>query len=258
LRVDSFYFLKFATHILTPPGLLVAGLLAGAALVLLGFRRFGRLVAALGIAQSILFSLTPVADALLIPLENEARRLGAEAPSCCYEAIVVLGGAVRQHNPPARPYVDLVDSSDRVWHAARLLKMNVAPKIILSGGSADERVGSEATAMRLFLLDLGVPDDRIVLEGRSINTIGNIREVRALVGTARVALVTSAYHMPRAMKLARTGGLNAYAFPTDWRGSLDDRPPWAILPSIDALMDSWTAIKELIAMNLDFRDGSLK
>ena len=257
--MDSFYFLKVLTQLITPPGMLATGLLVGAVLVALGFRRFGRFIATLGIAQSILFSLAPVADALLIPLENEARRLGAEAPTCCYEAIVVLGGAVRLPHPPARPLPDLVESSDRVWHAARLFKMNVAPKIILSGGSADESLGSEATAMRLFLVDLGVPDDRIVLEGRSINTIGNIREVRALVGTARVAIVTSAFHMPRVMKLARAGGLNAYAFPTDWRGLPEERPGWiALLPSLDSMMDSWTAIKEHIAMNLDFRDGSPK
>ena len=96
-----------------------------------------------------------------------------------------------------------------------------------------------------------------MLEGRSINTIGNIREIRALVGTARVALVTSAYHMPRAMKLARTGGLNAYAFPTDWRDRwMIGRPGRFCRRSTRC--DSWTAIKELIAMNLDFRDGSLK
>ena len=53
--------------------------------------------------------------------------------------------------------------------------------------------------MRQFLVALGVPEDRIVDGGKSLNTIGNMRETRALVGTARVALVTSAYHMPRAL-----------------------------------------------------------
>ena len=135
----------------------------------------------------------------------------------------------------------------------------MAPRIILSGGAPDSPEHmSEAVAMSVFLLDLGVPADRIVLEGKSLNTIGNIREVRALVGDRRVALVTSAYHMPRALQLARRGRLNASAFPTDWQVVTDDRPPWIVwLPSIDSLMTSWMALKEHIAINLDVREGGL-
>ena len=80
--------------------------------------------------------------------------------------------------------------------------------------------------MRQFLVALGVPEDRIVMEGKSLNTIENMRETRALVGTARVALVTSGYHMPRALRLARRAGLNAEAFPTDWQ----------VLPTIGAVV----------------------
>ena len=42
-------------------------------------------------------------------------------------------------------------------------------------------------------------------EGKALNTIENIRNVRAMVGDGRVALVTSAYHMPRALQIARAG-----------------------------------------------------
>ena len=99
----------------------------------------------------------------------------------------------------------------------------MAPRIIVSGGSYAVAMGdapakqTEAMAMRQFLIALGVPEDRIVNEASSLNTIENMRETRALVGTGRVALVTSGYHMPRALRLARTAGLDAEAFPTDWQ-----------------------------------------
>lgn len=258
--MDGFLALKLLSQLVTPPGLLAAGLVLGALLTLFGLRRLGRFVAAVGIAQAILLSLAPVADALMVPLENEARRLAAEAPPCCYEAIVVLGGAVKRPLPPARPDADLSEGADRVWHAARLFKAGVAPRIILSGGAPDAPgYMTEAHAMRAFLLDLGVPNDRIVLEGKSLNTIGNIREVRTLVGDQRVALVTSAFHMPRAMQLARLGRLNASAFPTDWQAVADDRPPWlAWLPSVDSTITSWMALKEHIAINFDVREGDLR
>ena len=63
--------------------------------------------------------------------------------------------------------------------------------------------------MRQFLVALGVPESAIVMEGKSMNTIENMQETRALVGTGRVALVTSGYHMPRALRLARKAGLDA-------------------------------------------------
>jgi len=258
--VDSFLTLKFLSQLVTPPGLLAFALVTGAVLVLIGLRRLGRFVATMGIVQIVLLSLAPVADALMVPLENEARRMAAQAPACCYDSIVVLGGAVKRPLPPGRPDVDLSDGADRVWHAARLLKMNVAPRIILASGSPDAPGElSEAVAMRVFLRDLGVPDDRIVLESKSLNTIENIREVRRIVGDQRVALVTSAYHMPRAMHLARIGRLNASAFPTDWQAVSEDRAPWiAWLPSIDSILTSWMALKEHIALNLDVREGGLR
>ena len=59
-----------------------------------------------------------------------------------------------------------------------------------------------------------------------MNTIENMRETRALVGAGRVALVTSGYHMPRAIRLARATGLDAEAFPTDWQILPTAAPFW--------------------------------
>jgi uncharacterized SAM-binding protein YcdF (DUF218 family) len=115
----SFIAPNFLSYLASPTGLFAAGLLAGAVLLLLRFRRLGRLVAGLAIAQFVFFSFSFVSEALLLPLENEARAAAVAAPPCCYDAIVVLGGSTRSAMPPLRPYPGLSDSSDRVWHAAR-------------------------------------------------------------------------------------------------------------------------------------------
>ena len=113
--------------------------------------------------------------------------------------------------------------------------------------------------MRGLLLDFGVPADRIVLETESVNTIENIRNIRTIVGRGSIALVTSAYHMPRAMQLARLAALNARAFPTDWHVIPDLRMPGlSFMPSIGALYDSATAIKEHLALLFDTRGDALK
>ena len=261
--MDTFLLLKYLLQLAMPPASLAAGLLVGAVLVLAGWRRLGRLVATFAVAQTVLLSLHPISDALLVRLENEARVIAARAPICCYDHIVVLGGAVSPAYPPGRPDPHLTESADRVWHAARLFKQGVAPKVLLSGGNgpsfAEGRVQSEAEAMRSLLIEFGVPSDRIVLETASINTIENIRNIRGIVGSGSIALITSAYHMPRAMKLAGLAKVNAQAFPTDWRIVPDlQTPGMAWFPSVAALNDSTVAMKEHIALAFDSRGEALK
>ena len=108
--------------------------------------------------------------------------------------------------------------------------------------------------MRVFLIDLGVPAEAITDEGKALNTIENIRNVRAIIGNGRVALVTSAYHMPRALQLAARAGLDVGAFPTDYQVVPAVRLPWDNwLPSVDGLQLSNMALREIIALNLDYR-----
>lgn len=256
--MDTFTLLKFLTQFAMPPASMAVGLLLGGVLAMVGLRRFGMLVAVLAVAQTLVMSFPPVADALLEPLQDKARTAAAQAPACCYDAIVVLGGGITPAAPPFLMEPDLADAADRVWYAAQLYRRGVARRIIVSGGSFVEQRGgpatSEAEAMRRFLIDLGVPLEAIVSEGNSLNTLENIRNARQVVGDARVALVTSAFHMPRALKIARRGNLNVGAFPTDWRLPPEARPPWENwVPSIAAMAWSSTSLREHIALLLDRR-----
>ena len=240
---------------------LAVAVLLALVLALLGWRRSAQGVVALGIAHTLILSFQPVGDALIRLLEDKARQAEQRAPNCCYVAIVVLGGGISPAHPPEQPLPDLTDSADRMWQAARLYRRGLAPRIIVSGGSFLARHGGpptiETEAMRAFLLDLGVPSEAIVDEPHSLNTVENIRNVRAMVGEGLVALVTSAYHMPRALQIAAQAKLDVGAFPTDYQATPSVRLPWDNwLPSVDGLGSSIQAIKELIALNLDFRRAS--
>lgn len=258
--MNSFIILKILGQVASPMGVFMAGLIVGAVLIMFRLTALGRLVAALAVAQLIVFSFYPVSGALLLALEDEARAEAAKAPACCYSAIVVLGGGVGPAVPPLRPDPELFDNSDRVWHAARLFHQGLAPRIVVSGGSyfvetgQAPRVQTEAMAMRQFLTALGVPESAIVMESKSLNTIENMRYTSDLVGTGRVALVTSGYHMPRALRLARTVGLSAEAFPADWQAVSTAIPLWeSVMPSAGALSDSSIAIREYLALAFDYR-----
>ena len=260
--MDTFAFLKIAALLLTPPASLAAGALVALVLAAFRLRRLALLALVLAVGHVVILSVPLVSDVLMGSLERRTRAAEAAAPACCYDAIVVLGGGVGPAYPPELPDPHLNEGADRVWHAARLWKRGLAPRIIVSGGSFLAQHGgppaTEADAMRMFLVDLGVPADAITDEGKALNTIENIRNVRAIVGKGRIALVTSAYHMPRALQLAARAGLNAGAFPTDYQVVPASRLPWdEWLPSIGGLSQSNLALREIVALNLDYRRSNL-
>ena len=256
IGMHTVYLLKFLAQMALPPASLAVGALVAAALALLGLRRLAQVVLAIAIVQNILLAMPPVAGILMATLQSQSRVESGKAAACCYDAIVVLGGGIGPAMPPHIPDPHLNDSADRIWHAARLYHRGAAPRIIASGGGGKDM--TEAEAMRIFLIDLGVPAEAIVMEDASLNTIETIRLVRDLVKDARIALVTSASHMPRAMRLARIAGLNASAFPTDWALPGEDEFAWYnFVPTATALSISSVALVEIMANAFDRRGNSL-
>ncbi|WIM10112.1 YdcF family protein [Enhydrobacter sp.] len=259
--MTTFIVLKILGSLILPPASLAVAAILCLLLLLLRRRRLAFTFLGLAVAEIAILSFPPVSDALMAHLENQARVAAASAPRCCFDAIVVLGGGIIPAVPPARPFPDLNDNADRMWLAARLFHQGIAPRIIVSGGGfmarEDAAATTEAAAMRLFLLDLGVPSEAIVSEDRSINTIENLRYVHRMVGERRVALVTSAWHMPRALLIAKREKLAVSAFPTDFRALPETRPFWENwIPSAESLLIGCVAVREILAINLDWRIGS--
>ena len=166
------------------------------------------------------------------------------------QAIVVLGGGIA---PPSgkSTEINLNAATDRVWFAARLFHAGKAPLVLVSGGSDPERDAySEARASAIFLVDLGVPAQTIVLEEASRNTRQNAAFSAALLkarGIKHILLVTSALHMPRAMALFAAQGLQATPAPTDFE-AIQAPPPGMLawLPDALALDLSGRAMKEIV------------
>jgi uncharacterized SAM-binding protein YcdF (DUF218 family) len=258
MNVDLFALVKILSQLVLAPASLVVALVLATAVHRTRWRQAGRVLVAVALAQTVILSFPPVADGLMGLLEAEAQASAALAKPCCYDAILVLGGGVAPARPPGRPEPNLTEGADRVWEAARLFQRGVAPLIVVSGGGPILHSGlanaTEAAAMRQFLGALGVPDSAIIEEGASRNTIENIGRARGLLRDKPVALITSAGHMPRALRIARKSGLNVAAFPVDFRADREVRPWWENwIPSADALSMSGLALRELMALTLDYR-----
>ncbi len=168
------------------------------------------------------------------------------------QAIVVLGGAIGGAYPPVQPELNLTNQSDRVLHAARLYLAGKAPLIIVTGGNQPwtGEAENESQAIARFLMQLGVPEEAIRTEGRSLTTYENAvytRELAAGEGIDRILLVTSALHMPRAAPVFRRLGFDVVAAATDHEIN-PTNPPTLLdwVPDADALSHASRAIKEVL------------
>jgi uncharacterized SAM-binding protein YcdF (DUF218 family) len=220
-------------------------------LLALGRRRWGAGLMLAAVGWLTLWSLPAVSDALRLSLERQfPNQPVAELPAA--DAVVVLGGGIHP-GPPGWPYPDLDAAADRVWQAARLYHAGKAPRVIVSGGALPwlgER-RPEAEAMRRLLVDLGVPGDALLFDGRSRNTRENALYSAGLLdaaGLERVLLVTSALHMPRALASFRAVGVDAIPAPADFEVMPEPAHPLRWLPDAKALYHSTRALKEYLGL----------
>lgn len=217
-----FFFLsKILGFFSEPSNLLLTVGLAGVALWFTRFARIGRWITAACLVLLALFGLSPLGNALILPLEQRFPAWtddGGPAPA----GIVVLGGAIDEVVAAARGETSLNEAAERMTAAVDLAKRYPDTRIVFTGGNARPLFGArtEAEFAGRLLEQLGVAPGQVVLEDRSRNTIENAEFTRALVipkPGERWLLVTSAYHMPRAVGVFRQAGFPVEAYPVDWR-----------------------------------------
>lgn len=147
-------------------------------------------------------------------------------PEDSFDAVVMLGGGIGVGPDGA---AQLAGDGDRLrpvlqlWHAGRV------DKIYVTGSSSIPGQPNPGEVTKNLLASCGVPAEAIVVvEG--VNTSTEMRNLKALwsLKTAvepRRALVTSAFHMPRALRLAESQGLDFQPIPTSFRGTHGTRKP---------------------------------
>ena len=106
-------------------------------------------------------------------------------------------------------------SLKRLLEGVRLSRLLPQARLVLSGGDY-QGVSPDAVIMQQVALDLGVVRDRMILESASVDTIDQAKFLRNRLGQAPFYLVTSAGHMPRAMRMFRRSGTQPIAAPTDF------------------------------------------
>lgn len=127
-------------------------------------------------------------------------------PGTDYEALIVLGAQVK---PDGEPSLQL---QWRLEKAAEAYQQKKVP-VVVCGGQGKNEPAPEAEVMRDVLVSIGVDEDMILTDTTSVSTHSNISNAMALLAdrsVTKVLIVTSDYHLPRALAIAEDNGLTAY------------------------------------------------
>jgi uncharacterized SAM-binding protein YcdF (DUF218 family) len=217
-----------------PSNFFIAIGLVGLVLLCTRFTRLASWLVVTSLVFLALAGLSPLGSALILPLEDRFPPWDqSHGPP---DGIVVLGGMIVSDVSEARGAVALNDAAERITATAELARRYPAARIVVSAGSNallfDE--GIEARFAVEQLQALGVAHERIAAEEQSRNTVENAVFARLVANPKpgeRWLLVTSAYHMPRAMAAFRAAGFPVEAYPVDWRtrGAADLLWPFPVL-----------------------------
>lgn len=187
----------------------------------------------LGVAAIVLLLLLgwePLPDALIRQLEARHPAVPASADLNHYAGVVVLGGALEPAYVWTQPGQSaLNDAAERMTEVLPLLRRQPALRVLFTGGEGELFGGALSEAQRAgrFFIAQGIPSQQLRFESVSRTTYENALLSKSLPGVDPAQpwlLLTSAWHMPRAMASFQKEGWNVRAFPVDFRAGR--ATPW--------------------------------
>lgn len=205
-----------------PANLILLALVVGGTLVQVrspSLKRAGRWTFLLGLLAFMLAAVFPIGQQAFLQLENRFP-IPTQLPEKV-TGIVVAGGVLDPVVSNARGQVSVNDAVDRLFAMAELAARYPDAKLIYSAGSGSltRQDLKEADFVLPLLVRLGIPASRVLLENRSRNTYENAifsRDVAGADAAGTWILITSAFHMPRAVGTFRKAGWTVVPYPTDY------------------------------------------
>jgi uncharacterized SAM-binding protein YcdF (DUF218 family) len=210
---------KILGYLLMPAGLLWLGILLAC---LWNWRQKQRGMAFLFLGIFLLYGLAGnrwVGLCLVHTLERRIPPLPDRGEP--FDAVWVLGGG-SDLSPGSGP--ELSDGGDRIAAAARLWHSGRVKLLVASGTGNDGPAGPRDLGQetRQLWLGMGVPPEAILVETGPCDItreeIAALRKRQEQFHWKRVAILSSAWHLPRAMALAHRAGLEPTPIGADWRG----------------------------------------
>lgn len=217
---------KFVSFWLMP--LPLSALLLSLGLLFLFWKKklkLGRSLVLLGFGVLLVFGNKAVSRQLVSSLENSyPARLAAESASlsqdpelarCGYIMILGSGHQDAEELPAASRLSE--SARARLVEGVRLARLLPDAKVIVSG-PAEVGGRTHASVLAASAVSLGLEPKRLMLIDTALDTESEAAQAKALVGDAPLALVTSAWHLPRAAALFQRQGMRVVPCPSDYLG----------------------------------------
>ena len=190
----------------------------------------------------------PISGALMTALET---RFPQPVLPERVDGIIVLGGAVDPRGTARWGQPQLTSRVERLTEGAALARQHPEAVLLFTGGSWRSKDAlSESDVARAFFLQIGLDEEQLMFEDRSRSTYQNATFSKKLVtpqdGETWV-LVTSAFHMPRAVGVFRHVGWDVIPYPVDYYGKGEVTMTWipqvgGALASLDFVSREWVAL----------------
>jgi uncharacterized SAM-binding protein YcdF (DUF218 family) len=242
---------KIFWTIASPINLLLFGAVVGVLLCYGRRARFGRALALASILILAAAATLPAGMLLIAPLEDRFPAPASDLPPP--EGIIVLGGAIDEGPSASRAETVFDEGGERLTEAILLAKRYPEARVVYTGGSGSltGRTSTEALQARKFMVEMGVAPERVTIEDKSRNTDENARFTAAIVHpqpSQAWMIVTSAFHMPRAMGVFEKAGFHPIAYPVSFRTMGDDQDPRVVFDPAKNLHIFQLALHEWIGL----------
>ena len=261
--MDNLFFVlsKIVWGLLSPTSLAVWLLLLTTLLLWLNYVKAARKLLTLISLAAMLMLVYPVGDWLMQPLETRFRS-PATLPQHV-DGIIVLGGAERLKLSASWQQAQVGESAERILAAADLSRHYPDAPLIYTGGSnlvQMPELDSTGQVSASLLQQAGVASEQILLETRARNTYENFVMVKPLLPApaGSYLLVTSAFHMPRAVGVARQQSLNVIPYPVDYRSNTSFYRYWDfdVFAHLEVLEVAWHEWLGLTAYFITGKSGA--
>lgn len=227
---NQFFILsKIIWGFLSPSSLIVWLLILVSLLLWLNYVKAARRILTLMSLACFFMLAYPLSDYLMYPLET--RFSVPETLPQNVDGIIVLGGAEQLKLSMSWNTAEVGAAAERILSAAELSRLYPAVPVIYSGGSnlvQMQNIDTEGSVSHTLLSQAGIDSGRLIIETQARNTAENFRFIKPLLPElkGRYILVTSAFHMPRAVGVARKQGVEVIPYPVDYRSSRPDQRYW--------------------------------
>ena len=248
---------KILWFLANPGNLILIAVCLGSAFLWAGWRKTGRWLVTLGAVTGITLAVVPVDQWLLRGLEDrfpQTTSLPAKV-----DGIIIAGGAVDPVSTKDRGQISIGGAVERITEGAALSQRYPQAKVIYSGGSGSLffQEWKEARAVEPLFRQLGIAPGRVIYEDRARNTYENALFSKSLAKPKdgeTWLLVTSAFHMPRAVGSFRKAGWKVIPYPVDYSTRKDLNPPFRFNFTGGVKSFSW-AVHEYLGLLFYWYDG---